>query len=149
MGGKWPLLSLSLAATADNAQVDGVKQYIDWAIGENFGVMDVNVPGYVTQEEVWKLPPMLAWKHKEEVQTDPFVAQDSDAFIPASPEQKLQEQVRKLVCYLWDNFLQLYAADEIFLMGVGYAYLGIKMLLINRGTLCRRLLLHPLGWQSY
>lgn len=37
------------------------------------------------------------------------------------------------MCYLWDNFLQLYAADEIFLMGVGNAYVGVKLLLINRG----------------
>jgi histone deacetylase 6 len=47
----------------------------------------------------------------------------------------LQEQVRTLVCYLWDNFLQLYAADEIFLMGVGNAYVGVKLLLINRGEI--------------
>jgi histone deacetylase 6 len=32
--------------------VDGVKDYIDWAVGQNFGVMDVNIPGYVTREEV-------------------------------------------------------------------------------------------------
>jgi hypothetical protein len=27
-------------------------EYIDWAVSENFGVMDINVPAYVTQEEV-------------------------------------------------------------------------------------------------
>ena len=38
------------------------------------------------------------------------------------------------MCYVWDNYLQLYdTAEEIFLMGVGNAYLGIKVLLINRG----------------
>lgn len=26
--------------------------YIDWATKEGFGVMDVNVPAYITQEEV-------------------------------------------------------------------------------------------------
>jgi hypothetical protein len=42
--------------------------------------------------------------------------------------------MRELVCYIWDNYLQLYdSAPEIFLMGVGNAYLGVKMLLISRG----------------
>ncbi|KAL2204457.1 histone deacetylase [Sarocladium strictum] len=88
--------------------VDGVKDYIDWAVGQNFGVMDVNIPGYVTRDE------------------------DMDAYTPALQEHELQDQVRTLMCYLWDNFLQLYAADEIFLMGVGNAYVGVKLLLINR-----------------
>lgn len=43
--------------------------------------------------------------------------------------------MRELVCYIWDNYLQLYdSVEEIFLMGVGNAYLGVKMLLISRGT---------------
>jgi histone deacetylase 6 len=43
------------------------------------------------------------------------------------------------MCYIWDNYLQLYdSVEDIFLMGVGNAYLGIKMLLINR-----RMFRHP------
>lgn len=57
-----------------------------------------------------------------------------DSYIPGYKERALQEQVQQLMNYLWDNFLQLYDADEIFLMGVGNAYLGVKVLLINRGT---------------
>lgn len=45
---------------------------------------------------------------------------------------RLQAEVKELMCYLWDNYLQLYDADEVFIVGVGYAYLGIKMLLLNR-----------------
>jgi hypothetical protein len=42
--------------------------------------------------------------------------------------------MQELVCYLWDNYLQLIEGEpEIFLMGVGNAYLGVKLLLINRG----------------
>lgn len=59
--------------------------------------------------------------------------QDADSYIPGYRERILQEQVQQLMNYLWDNFLQLYDADEIFLMGVGNAYLGVKVLLINRG----------------
>lgn len=63
-----------------------------------------------------------------------MLMQDTDAFIPSMDERALQAQLQELMCYLWDNYLQLYdSADEIFLMGVGNAYLGIKVLLINRG----------------
>ncbi|KAG6015062.1 hypothetical protein E4U54_004372 [Claviceps lovelessii] len=88
--------------------VDGVTQYIDWAISQKFGIMDINIPAYVTGEE------------------------DMDPYIPGYREKALQEQIQQLACYLWDNFLQLYETDEIFLMGVGNAYLGVKVLLINR-----------------
>ncbi|KAL7787084.1 hypothetical protein V8C37DRAFT_390950 [Trichoderma ceciliae] len=88
--------------------VDGVMEYIDWAVAQNFGVMDINVPAYVTHEE------------------------DMEAFIPEFNEKEILEQILSLVCYLWDNFLQLYETDEIVLLGVGNAYLGVKVLLINR-----------------
>ena len=49
-------------------------------------------------------------------------------------EKALEAQVMELVCYLWDNYIQLYdSIDDIFLMGVGNAYLGVKALLMNRG----------------
>jgi len=49
-------------------------------------------------------------------------------------ERKLQEQIQEIVCYVWDNYLQISdSIQEIFLMGVGNAYLGVKMLMINRG----------------
>lgn len=44
----------------------------------------------------------------------------------------MEAEIRELICYLWDNYLQLYDADKIFILGVGYAYIGIKMLLLNR-----------------
>jgi histone deacetylase 6 len=110
--------------------VDGVTRYIDWAVSQNFGVMDINVPAYVTQEEV-SFASLL-----EDQYTDS--SKDTDAFIPGSKERQLQEQMQSLVCYLWDNFLQLYDADDIFLLGVGNAYLGVKVLLLNRGKLLRK-----------
>ena len=35
--------------------VDGVTQYIDWAVSQKFGVMDINIPPYVSQDAVGKL----------------------------------------------------------------------------------------------
>ncbi|KAL1862883.1 hypothetical protein VTK73DRAFT_6584 [Phialemonium thermophilum] len=93
---------------------DGVIQYIDWAIGQRFGVIDVNVPQYITRPE------------------------DTEPFIPKSDERMFQAQIQELMCYLWDNYLQLYeAADDIILMGVGNAYLGVKVLLISRDVKSR------------
>lgn len=86
-----------------------MSQYVDWAAKSDFGVMDVNIPAYITQDA------------------------DMEAHIPGFKERALQEQMQSLICYLWDNYLQLADADHIFLMGVGNAYLGVKVLLINRG----------------
>lgn len=90
--------------------VDGVSQYIDWATRNDFGVMDINVPAYITQDV------------------------DLETYIPGFKEKELQNQMQSLVCYLWDNYIQLCDAENIFLMGVGNAYLGVKVLLINRGN---------------
>jgi hypothetical protein len=60
--------------------------------------------------------------------------QDTDSFIPAADPKALEGQIQELMCYIWDNYLQLYDnAEKIILMGVGNAYLGVKVLLINRG----------------
>ncbi|KAK4241069.1 histone deacetylase clr3 [Achaetomium macrosporum] len=95
---------------AHNAWVtDGVTRYIDWAVSRGFGVMDVNVPRYITHPE------------------------DTEPFMPNAGERTLQAQIQELMCYVWDNYLQLYdGVEDIFLMGVGNAYLGVKMLLISR-----------------
>lgn len=56
-------------------------------------------------------------------------------YQPATDLRTLEGQMRELMCWLWDNYLQLYdPVPEIFLMGVGNAYLGVKVLLISRGT---------------
>jgi histone deacetylase 6 len=65
-------------------------------------------------------------------------SQDSEFYIPRAEEHSLQHQIQELICYVWDNYLQVSEATivdppEIFLMGVGNANLGIKVLLISRG----------------
>ncbi|KUI62184.1 Histone deacetylase clr3 [Cytospora mali] len=86
--------------------VDGVTRYIDWAASKNFGIMDVNIP---------RIP------------------EGTSPYNTELNEKQLEAQIQELVCYLWDNYLQLYDdAEEIFIMGVGHAYIGVKMLLLNR-----------------
>ncbi|KAK3684282.1 hypothetical protein B0T22DRAFT_273278 [Podospora appendiculata] len=88
---------------------DGVQQYIDWAVGKGFGVVDINVPHHISHGDA------------------------PDSFAPRVDERAMQAQIQELMCYIWDNYLQLYdGAEKIVLMGVGNAYLGIKVLLINR-----------------
>ncbi|KAH8904003.1 hypothetical protein BR93DRAFT_158794 [Coniochaeta sp. PMI_546] len=106
---------LDNSVEAHNAWSDGVTQYIDWATKHGFGVMDANVPSYITKPE------------------------DVDPYTEATNDKTLQSQMRELVCYIWDNYLQLYdPMPEIFLMGVGNAYLGVKMLLISRADVKSR-----------
>lgn len=86
--------------------VDGVTQYVDWAVSKKFGIMDINVP----RNPSGNMP-----------------------YTPDVEEKQLEAEIKELICYLWDNYIQLYEnADEVFIMGVGYAYLGVKMLLLNR-----------------
>ncbi|KAI0402978.1 histone deacetylase [Xylaria palmicola] len=98
---------VAMPDTIDNT-LDGVTSYVDWAIKHDFGVVDANIPHYITQPE------------------------DLDAFIPPTTEKSLQQQIQELVCYIWDNYLQLYDVEELFLVGIGDAYLGVKILLTNR-----------------
>ncbi|KAI1381401.1 putative histone deacetylase A [Hypoxylon crocopeplum] len=88
--------------------VDGVMPYIDWAHKNGFGIMDANIPHYVTHP------------------------QDFDAYTPQLDEMTLQRQIQDLVCFLWDNYLQLYDMEDLFIIGVGNAYVGVKVLLTNR-----------------
>ncbi|KAK5660808.1 hypothetical protein OQA88_12176 [Cercophora sp. LCS_1] len=93
---------------------DGVMQYIEWATGKGFAVMDINVPHYITHSE------------------------DTVSFTPKADAKTLESQIQELMCYVWDNYLQLYEhAEDIFLIGVGNAYIGVKVLLINRDVKSR------------
>lgn len=91
---------------------DGVFSYIDWAIENGFGVVDINIPQSLA---------------------DPT---DMDPYLPKSSETELQQQTKELLCYLWDNYLENTRAS-VTLMGVGDAYLGVKQLLISRNSKSR------------
>ena len=82
--------------------------YIDWAIENNFGVIDVNFPKEVPKGNV-------------------------EPFLENSSEQDIQAQFQELLSYLWDNHLQINPNAPIILLGVGDAYLGIRQLLTSRG----------------
>ena len=91
---------------------DPVRPYIDWAILNGFGVLDVNFPTHLTQPN------------------------EGPRFQPKLSELELQNQTKDLLCYLWDNYLEGFASKQIVLMGIGDAYLGVKQLLTFRGKPC-------------
>ncbi|KAI0137186.1 hypothetical protein BJ170DRAFT_678041 [Xylariales sp. AK1849] len=88
--------------------MDGVTSYIEWAHKNGFGIIDANVPHYITHPE------------------------DIDSFIQGADEKMLSSQIKELMNYIWDNYVQLFDAEDLFLMGVGNAYLGVKLLLTER-----------------
>lgn len=88
--------------------MDGVASYVEWAHKSGFGIIDANVPHYITHPE------------------------DIDAFTAGADEKTLSAQIKELMNYIWDNYLQLYDAEDLFLLGVGNAYLGVKFLLTER-----------------
>ncbi|KAK8094738.1 histone deacetylase A [Apiospora hydei] len=88
--------------------MDGVTSYIEWAHQNDFGIIDANIPHYITHPE------------------------DTDPYIQGADERTLGIQMKELMNYIWDNYLQLWEAEDIFLVGVGNAYLGVKLLLTER-----------------
>ncbi|KAM3078099.1 Histone deacetylase hda1 [Clarireedia jacksonii] len=100
-------------ATHNAYIVDPIPPYVDWAADNGLGIMDINIPLNIDPNQ----PPTGILPHRP---------------TPA----EVENQTRELVCYLWDNFIELFEAKHILLLGVGDAYLGIKQLLVSRD--CRR-----------
>ena len=91
--------------------IDPVLPYIDWAVASGFGILDVNIPSLLTKDK------------------------DIASHQPKMTEAELVTQMKDVLCYLWDNYLEGYASNYIVLMGVGDAYLGVKQLLTSRGMI--------------
>jgi histone deacetylase 6 len=58
---------------------------------------------------------------------------DEVGYVAPVGEDELILKMAELVCYLWDNYLEGYESNDIAVMGVGYSYLAVRMLLTNRG----------------
>ncbi|KAJ5165675.1 Histone deacetylase superfamily [Penicillium coprophilum] len=91
---------------------DSLTEYVKWIVGKGYAVIDVNIPKHVSREAV-------AGQYKSE---------DEDR--PSATEE--------LAGYLWDNYIDANQATDIFLLGVGNAFLGVTNLLINRENLYKR-----------
>lgn len=94
-------------------QSNELKSYIDWAIKNDFAVMDVSLPQLPKADELGNL---------------------LDSYTPKSSEHVISMQCKELLIYLWENWLELIGNTSITLMGVGDANSGIRQLLQAKGT---------------
>ncbi|KAI9368120.1 hypothetical protein BJX61DRAFT_241562 [Aspergillus egyptiacus] len=92
---------------------DAMKDYVQWAIGKGYAVIDVNIPKHVTTEPT------------------PNKYEDEDENRPTATEE--------LAGYLWDNYIEPNDATEIFFIGIGNAFYGVANLLINRDNLYQKI----------
>jgi histone deacetylase 6 len=109
-------LSYPVNKSLTDPQTDGVLPYIEWATSAGYGVIDINIPSYITDPE----------------NRDSYIAPLPQVSPSGTPS--IENEAKDLVCYLWDNYLTGYACNTIVVMGVGDAYLGAKQLLVSRGT---------------
>ncbi|KAI4946549.1 hypothetical protein J4E91_007237 [Alternaria rosae] len=84
---------------------DVTKRYIDWAINNEFQVIDVNIPRVVAVEDS-----IIGYTRSD------------DSAVRA-------QQTRELAAYLWENYIEPNEATQVFFMGIGDAYLGLVDLL--------------------
>ncbi|KAI8943814.1 hypothetical protein NX059_001787 [Plenodomus lindquistii] len=84
---------------------DVTKRYIDWAIENDFQVIDVNIPRIVTVDE------------------------GELGFVKSDDSAVRAQRARELAAYLWLNYIEPNDATQVFLMGIGDAYLGLVDLL--------------------
>jgi histone deacetylase 6 len=102
-----PSGNISTLVPAHTAQVvDGVTSYISWAVNAGFGVVDVNVPEYITPA----------------TSTTPVPYSSSETNVA-------RDEGEKLIRYLYVNYIEPSEATSIVLMGVGNAFHAIAKLL--------------------
>lgn len=58
---------------------------------------------------------------------------DEEGFIERPAEMIHRERMKELMCFLWDNYLEMHDSEHIVLMGVGDSYSAVRELLVNRG----------------
>jgi len=80
-------------------------RYIDWAIDNNFQVIDVNIPRVVAVEE------------------------DNGRFVKSDDSIIRAQRAREMAAYLWLNYIEPNDASQVFFMGIGDGYLGLVDLL--------------------
>ncbi|KAI5302736.1 Histone deacetylase hda1 [Ascosphaera pollenicola] len=88
---------------------DAVKDYIGWARGNGYAVIDANIPKHFTGET----------KSKEE----------AGEYEPEDRSRANKSEY--LAKYLWENYIEPNDATDVFFLGIGDAFAGLASLLIN------------------
>jgi len=86
---------------------DELKQYIAWAVKHKFGVIDVNVPKFLTG---------MSDPHGDE----------------GDEKQRVTQATETLALYLWENYIEPNESSKIIFLGIGEAFKGILHILNTR-----------------
>ena len=100
---------------------DVSKQYLEWAIDQKFGVIDVSMPKFVTQDEVCAA--------RISGRCFANTIQNNDNFEDIDPLESRLKAMRDCAIYLWENHIEPYDATHVFLMGVGDSAISVTYLL--------------------
>lgn len=100
----WLVCTLSniiLRAGTNEIKADVVKDYIGWAIGKGYAVIDVNIPKFVTNQSV----------SIEGYTIAPFPEADILGFSQSVGKYENEDENRpsateELAGYLWDNYIE-------------------------------------------
>ncbi|KAL9080214.1 MAG: hypothetical protein Q9157_000997 [Trypethelium eluteriae] len=94
---------------------DVAKSYVEWAVQNDFAVIDVNLPKHVTEE------------NEDETYADP------------DESSSRSNTTFELATYLWENYIEVHESTHVFLLGIGDAYLGLINLLSNQESCTDRI----------
>ena len=86
---------------------DAINSYIAWAVKRKFGVVDVNIPKFLTGI------------------SDTHGLEDDETI-------KISKATKELAVYLWENYLEACEARKVVFLGAGEAYKGILEILNTR-----------------
>ncbi|KAI9689327.1 MAG: Histone deacetylase hda1 [Bathelium mastoideum] len=87
---------------------DVAKSYVEWAIQNDFAVIDVNIPKHITAED------------------------EDDAYADPDASNARAAATLELATYIWENYIEIYESTHVFLLGIGDAYLGLINLLSSQ-----------------
>lgn len=80
---------------------------MEWAIKNDFAVIDVNIPSHITPEN------------------------DTGGYVEPDNVELRAAATRELATYLWENYIEVNESANIYLLGIGAAYAGVVWLLSN------------------
>ncbi|EXJ55243.1 histone deacetylase 6/10 [Cladophialophora yegresii CBS 114405] len=136
----------------DTWLVDGTQSYIHWATSQNHGVIDVNIPEFITVPAPAPAPALPAdqpgIKPEQQYGTagllDPASAATSTQHqyststsveYASGTSDLARREGEKLASYLWENYIEPYAFPHgIFLVGAGHAFHSVAKLISDNDT---------------
>ncbi|KIY01763.1 uncharacterized protein Z520_01901 [Fonsecaea multimorphosa CBS 102226] len=105
----------------DTWLVDGTQSYVHWAASHGMGVIDVNIPEYISISH--------ADDNNFQSENYPHGLSMTDVEYASTTTDLARKEGEKLASYLWENYIEPYEFPwGIMLMGAGHAFHAIAKL---------------------